>query len=180
VTIKNREQAAQAAEASRTNRVGFCQGWTRDLYGAPSAGDVDHDGDADAVDGWLSEPHGARHLDRNPPRGVPVAWKGGSHGNGHRAVSLGGGLIRSTDAGGPGIVATVPLSFPEKQWGLVYLGWSDTIDGQPIPLPARTRGWRIDEAIRRLRHASARPGSDKAGRIARALDALRGIPTRLK
>jgi GH25 family lysozyme M1 (1,4-beta-N-acetylmuramidase) len=131
--VATREEAARIAEASKTNEPGACQKWTRTLFGAPSAGDQDHDGDADAVDGWKSEPQSARHTDRNPPRGVPVAWSGGSHGFGHRAISLGGGKIRSTDAGGSGRVATVDLSWPEQHWGLKYLGWSETIDGLPIP-----------------------------------------------
>lgn len=133
--VRTREEAAKRAEASRTNEYGMCQQWARELYGADSAGDRDHDGDADAVDGWLSEPKSARHTDRNPPRGVPVAY-GNKHG--HRAMSLGGGKIRSTDAGGHGKVATVDLDWPEKTWGLKYLGWSDTIDGQAIPLDVQT------------------------------------------
>jgi hypothetical protein len=155
------------------------------MYLAPSAGDQDHDGDADAVDGWLSEPPRYRHTDRRPPKGVPVAWAGGSHGNGHRAISLGPDSrgvfhIRSTDAGGTGRVATVPLDWPERTWGLSWLGWSESISGQLIPKPERTRGWRIDQAISRLRHAGAKPGSDRAGRIARALRTLLGIRTHTK
>lgn len=133
--VYSREEAAKRAEASRTNVPGMCQGWTRGIFGAPSAGDVDHDGDADAVDGWKSEPVATRHTDRNPPRGVPVAWSGGRNGHGHRAVSLGNGKIRSTDAGGSGRVATVDLNWPERTWGLHYLGWTPTISGILIPVP---------------------------------------------
>lgn len=134
--VLNREEAAKAALASDTNPVGYCQGWTVDIYHGRPVGDFDGDGDADAVDGWESEPHHARHPgDRKPPRGVPVAYGGGSHGYGHRAISLGHGKIRSTDAAGNGRVATVDLDWPEKVWGLHYLGWSETIDGEEIPLP---------------------------------------------
>lgn len=133
--VYNREEAAKRAEASTTNTYGLCQLWTRTQYGAPSVGDQDGDGDADAVDGWKSEPLSERHTDRNPPRGVPVSWSGGSRGFGHRAISLGNGKIRSTDAGGAGKVATVSLDWPEKTWGMRYLGWSDTISGIVIPLP---------------------------------------------
>lgn len=133
--VYNREEAAKRAEASRTNVRGMCQQWTRDIFGAPSVGDVDRDGDADAVDGWKSEPVAKRHTDRHPPRGVPVSWAGGRNGHGHRAVSLGNGKIRSTDAGGSGRVATVDLNWPEKTWGLTYLGWSETISGIQIPVP---------------------------------------------
>lgn len=142
MTIRNREEAAKAALASQTNVVGTCQLWTRTQFGAPSAGDRDRDGDADAVDGWLSEPTSAKHYgDRNPPRGVPVAWKGGGKGFGHRAVSLGGGLIRSTDMSDDGTryqagnVGTSTIANIERSMGLTYLGWSSTITGQSIPLP---------------------------------------------
>lgn len=134
--VRNREEAAQAAENTHRNEPGMCQSVTRSWLLGSSAGDRDHDGDADAVDGWLSEPQQGRHAgDRNPPRGVPVSWSGGSHGHGHRALSLGNGKIRTTDGNGEGVVATQDLNWPERAWGLHYLGWSETITGVAIPLP---------------------------------------------
>lgn len=182
MTINDRVTAAHLAQQSTTNIPEFCQGWTREKFNAPSAGDRDHDGDADAVDGWKSEPVKYRHADRKPPLGTPCAWSGGSNGNGHRAISLGPDAqgtyhIRSTDAGGRGHVATVPLDFPEAAWGLHWLGWSESIDGFLIPLPKKTRGWRIDQAIQRLRHAKADPNTPRQSAIARALKALLGIDT---
>jgi hypothetical protein len=191
VTILDRDQAADRAATSQTNVPGTCQLWTRTQYLAPSAGDRDADGDADAVDGWKSEPPHARHTDRHPPRGVPVAWSGGRNGYGHRAISLGGGLIRTTDGNGPGRVATRELGWVERTWGLTYLGWSETITGIPIPRPPRpepepvpppavdrgpkTRGTRIDQAVRRLRHVKA-TGQRKT-LADRALEILLRIPT---
>lgn len=136
MTIRTPEEAVAASLAQTRNVPDTCQLTVRTWLGAPSAGDRDGDGDADAVDGWLSEPKSARHLDRNPPAGYPVAWSGGSSGHGHRALSLGNGKIRSTDAGGRGVVATVDLGWVERNWHLTYLGWSDTIDGLTIPKPA--------------------------------------------
>lgn len=133
MTVRTAEQAATRAQASSINRPGTCQLWTRELFNAPSVGDVDHDGDADAVDGWKREPAQAKFTNRNPPRGAPVAWSGGSHGYGHRAISLGDGMIRSIDVGGPGRVGTVHLGWFEKNWGLHYLGWSATISRLLIP-----------------------------------------------
>lgn len=140
--VRNREEAARAAEQDQTNVVGTCQLATRTWHDAPSAGDRDRDGDADAVDGWLSEPTSAKHYgDRNPPRGVPVAFKGGSRGFGHRAESLGNGKIRSTDMSDdglryqPGNVGTTTLANIERAMGVSYLGWSETITSLPIPLP---------------------------------------------
>lgn len=151
MAINNREVAARKAEASTSNSPGTCQLWTRTQFNAPSAGDVDHDGDSDAIDGWKSEPTTHRHTDRNPPRGVPIAFKNKSGtGHGHRAISLGGGKVRSTDMSGntykPGTVGTTTIAALESAMGLDYLGWSDTIDGEPIPLP--TRGKTIDAAIK--------------------------------
>src|SRR5690349_3800386 len=135
--VLDRESAAQNAENSKVNAPGMCQSWTRRQFNADPVGDFDQDGDSDAVDGWESEPKGSRHTTRKPPRGTPVAYSGGSSGHGHRAVSLGPidgtYMIRSTDAGGTGRVATVPLDWPEKEWGLKYLGWSETISGEEIP-----------------------------------------------
>lgn len=133
MVIANREQAARRAEQSTRATVGMCQAWTRGIYGAPSAGDVDLDGDADAIDGWKLETH--RHAgDRNPPRGVPLTWKGGSHGHGHRAISLGNKRVRSIDVNGAGTVGTVSLGWFEENWGMEYVGWSETISGILIPL----------------------------------------------
>lgn len=140
--VRNREEAALAAERSQTNVVGTCQLWTRTQFNAPSAGDRDRDGDADAVDGWLSEPAEAKHYgDRNGPRGTPVAFKGGSRGFGHRAVNLGNGKVRSTDMSDdglryqPGNVGTTTAANIERAMGVKLLGWSSTITGIPIPLP---------------------------------------------
>jgi len=181
--VRNREEAAQAAEATHTNVPDACQAQTRAWFDVPSVGDFDGDGAADAEDGWKSEPEKYKHHgDRNPPRGTPVSYLGGSHDNGHRAMSLGNGKIRSTDAGGRGRVATVPLDWPEKNWGLTYAGWSETMDGLTIPLPPPppppTRGGKVDTAIHKLNNASAKPGSVRAKLIAHAIKVLTKIPQR--
>lgn len=135
--VATRSQAIKNAEAARTNVPGTCQLWTRTIFGAPSVGDQDRDGDADAVDGWKSEPATTKHPgDRNPPAGVPVAFSGGSKGYGHRAVSLGGGKIRSTDMTSTGyragVVGTTTIAQIERSMGVSYLGWSETISGAAI------------------------------------------------
>jgi hypothetical protein len=158
MVYKTKEIVARA-KRSKTNIPGTCQLWTRTQVGVSSAGDQDGDGDSDAVDGWKSEPLSARHTDRKPPEGMPVAWSGGRSGFGHRAISLGPDkngayFIRSTDAGGSGVVATVALDWVEKNWGLKYEGWSSTMTGVPIPVstppkpPKKTsRGARVDKAL---------------------------------
>lgn len=151
VKIRNREQAADLAEKRTTNVPGTCQMVTREYFGAPSAGDRDHDGDADALDGWASEPKKTRHSDRNPPRGVPVAFGGGKYG--HRAISLGGGKLRSTDMKNgrysPGHTGTCSITDIEQHMGKYWLGWSETIDGYMIPKPAKKKPVKL--------HAPKRP-----------------------
>lgn len=188
--VYNREDAARRAEKARTNTPGTCQLWTRTIFGVESAGDRDRDGDADAVDGWLSEPKAHRHPgDRNPPRGVPVSFDGGSRGFGHRAVSLGKGRIRSTDmtAGGylAGNVGTTTIEQIERSMGVRYLGWSNTITGHVIPLPPpvpKTRGRRIDKALRKLKKAEkkALEGTRRDTLLDRAIKNLKKIKRRPK
>ena len=60
-------------------------------------------------------------------------WTGGSSGYGHIAISLGNGKVRSSDAGGSGSVATVPLGSIARDWHLDYAGWADSINGYTIP-----------------------------------------------
>lgn len=178
--VRNREEAAKLAESTQFNIPDSCQLTTRGWFDAPSVGDFDGDGAADAEDGWKSEPVAGRHSDRKPPRGTPTSWLGGSKDNGHRAISLGPNdkgvyMIRSTDAGGRGKCATVPLDWPELNWGLQYVGWTPTIDGILIPLPPAvvTRGRRVDEAIAELRAAKGKGDRSKA--IDLALEKLLAI-----
>jgi hypothetical protein len=177
--MRNREEAATAAENTNFNIPDTCQLTTRTWFDAPSVGDFDGDGAADAEDGWKSEPIKARHSDRNPPRGVPVSYLGGSNDNGHRAISLGNGKIRSTDAAGRGRVATVSLDWPETTWKLRYVGWSDTMDGILIPLPpAPTRGPNVDAALKATKKAEklAPEGTRRDRLLERAIRNLRRIP----
>lgn len=138
MAIRTSNQAIDAALKDTKNKPGTCQMTVRNWFNAPSAGDRDGDGDADAVDGWLSEPKTARHPgDRNPPPGRPLAFSGGSKGYGHRALSLPGGKIRSTDMDGDryksGVVGTVSsIKALEKAMGIKYLGWSETITRHKI------------------------------------------------
>lgn len=162
MTIRTGSQAIEKAKGQTRNVVGTCQLNVRTWFNAPSAGDQDGDGDADAVDGWKSEPLSARHYgDRNPPRGRPLAFKGGRLGYGHRALS-GVNSVFSTDmynnryrAGYTSRVTGTSTSDAiakiEAAMGVTYVGWSDTIDGQPIPKeapvlvrPKRTPPWMND------------------------------------
>lgn len=141
MSIRTAAQAAEVAANTHTNVEGTCQRVTRGYYLAPSAGDQDGDGDADAWDGWLSEPAWARVPgDRRPPLGYPLSFRSNDpRKHGHRAISFGGGLGRSTDFDGvtkryrAGVVGTGTIAEIERAMNVTYVGWSKTIDGQPIP-----------------------------------------------
>lgn len=186
--MRTAAQAVAAALATETNEVGMCQKVTRGYYQADSAGDVDHDGDQDAVDGWESEPESARHPgDTNPPAGAPVSY---GVRNGHRGISLGDGKIRSTDAPTEGVTSTVDLMWPVEHWGHTYLGWSETIDGEPIPglkkigqpvllppdPPKKPKKTKVSQARAKLESALARARrrgyQARVDEIQKALDAL--------
>jgi hypothetical protein len=133
----NAEQTADRAEADNTNVPGYCLQWSREKAGIASKYD-------DASTAWRNT--NDRHPgDRNPPRGSMVYWTGGSHGYGHIAPSVGGGKVRSTDAGGSGRVATVSIDWPTQHWGLPYAGWAWDVNEVTIPHDSGTSGKDDDD-----------------------------------
>jgi hypothetical protein len=118
-----------AAQRSSVNAPGRCLEWSREQAGIPSKY-------ADATTAW-EHATGRRPADTSPPRGAAVYWTGGSSGYGHIAISLGGGMVRSSDAGGTGQVATVRISKLSSDWNLQYAGWANSINGYRIPGVAR-------------------------------------------
>lgn len=138
IVIRSAKQALAVADNTTKCVPDSCQHTTQSYYRVFGTPNLDGDKDNDAIDGWLSEPKRARHLgDRNPPAGFPVAFKGGP--NGHRAISRGGGMIRSTDFDGKskqcvhGVVGNGTIAEVEKALSKTYVGWSETIGGHPIP-----------------------------------------------
>lgn len=119
------ERTARNAENDRTNDPGMCQQQVRMWDGVAARY-------PDATTAWRNT--NDRHPgNRNPPRGSDVFWTGGSAGHGHVAKSLGGGKIRSTDAGGSGRVATVDLGWIERNWHMNYAGWA--WDNNEVTIP---------------------------------------------
>src|SRR5262245_22704699 len=123
--VRDAESTATNAELATNNEPGMCLQWSRNRADIASMF-------PDAATAWKHALD--RHKgDRDPPRGAMVYWLGGSHGYGHIAVAVGGGKVRSTDAGGRGKVATVSVSWPEQNWGLPYAGWADNVNDVRIP-----------------------------------------------
>lgn len=192
-------QATEVAEAQTRNTLGTCQLNVHRWFDVPSVGDVDHDGDADAVDGWESEPKAYRFPGlRNPDFAGPLAFHGGRLGFGHRAFLMKPGHIRSTDMSNNhyqgGVTSTVvaettsaAIAIIERSMNVVYTGISKTIDGRLIPdfaeipnKPAapQTRGARVDLSLRKLRVAQAKAKNPaRKAAIAAAIKALLAIPT---
>jgi hypothetical protein len=118
-------ETAESAMSSTYNVPGHCLQWSREQADIPSKY-------TDATTAW-EHATGRQPADPNPPRGAAVYWTGGTSGYGHIAISLGHGLVRSSDAGGSGQVATVPLRRISADWDLHYAGWADSINGFRIP-----------------------------------------------
>jgi len=169
------------------NVPGTCQFVVRGWLDAPSAGDFDGDGAADAEDGWKSEPLSARHTDRTGRPGFPAAFLGGSHDNGHRALFVAPGVLRSTDFDGAtkryraGHVGEGTVQEVADAMNVTYAGWSETIDGEKIPVPVKPKPHPITHAVTRvsaarvllkaaLKRARRKKNTDRAGLIQEMLD----------
>lgn len=125
VASSDAAQTAASALASSSNIPGQCLEWSREQADIPSKY-------PDATTAW-EHATGRRPGDTDPPRGAAVYWTGGSSGHGHIAISLGNGLVRSSDADGTGQVGTVPIRYFDREWNLHYVGWANSINGYTIP-----------------------------------------------
>ncbi|MEP9362357.1 CHAP domain-containing protein [Nocardioides sp. CN2-186] len=123
-------QTVAAAKASAYNVPGQCLGWSREQADIPSRYQS-------AADSW-EHATGRHRGDMTPPKGAAVYWLGGSYGYGHVAISVGHGMVRSSDAGGAGVVATISVRRLTREWHLTYAGWAPSINGYRIPGVAST------------------------------------------
>lgn len=105
----------------------------------------------DATTAW--ENAATRHFETNPnriPRGAVVYWLNGRHG--HVALSVGGGLCRTTDYRRTGFVDLAPISALDSWCGGRLVGWGETLNGidvwpspnKPDPKPA-PKPWGLEE-----------------------------------
>ncbi len=113
------------AKVGKSHTPGMCQKEIRQLFGVPSIGDYDKDGDADAHDAWkAARAKGQVVRDSNPknaPRGSYLYFSGGR--NGHVALGLGGDSCVSTDAGGRGRWAKIGIAKVAKKFNRKYEGY---------------------------------------------------------
>ena len=122
--VNTAEQTARNAEAIDFNPVGLCLQWCRERADIPAFYGTAAIAAAHATD---------MHHDLDVPRGGFAYWTGGSDGAGHIAIGLGNGVVRSTDAGGPGQVANKPVEWFATNWHLTYVGWADNVNGVTVP-----------------------------------------------
>lgn len=119
------DEAAARYLDQKHNDPGYCLKETREAYGVGSLY-------ADAAEAWQYA-LGKHPGDTTPPYGAPVYWTGGSSGYGHIAIYVGDGNVRSSDAGGAGVMGTKPIDWFRSAWGLPYAGWAESVNGIYIP-----------------------------------------------
>lgn len=127
--------ASSEANNGFLSGVGTCLMWVRETFGFTT--DPVQGNPPTAAEGWAQVPAGQKHTDTDPPAGVPVYWTGGSSGDGHVAISAGGGNLYSTDFGpngyiGDGRVHATTIDVINRDTALKYAGWAPYIGASPI------------------------------------------------
>lgn len=147
--------------------VGMCQKFARTALGWPPAGDVDGDGDADAVDAWkaarVKTTYSLADVKRLP-RIAAVYWSGGSAGHGHAAPSMGKGAVMSTDRP-RGFIGRASVAAICRDWDMHLLGvvW---VDGHGNDVRS---AWRIRKDGAKIRASDGRvTGTVARGHIVRS------------
>lgn len=101
---------------------GMCQQFTRSAFNVGAYF-------GSAISAWNGADHKHPNVDPNTcPRATGVYFSGGSRGFGHATVSLGHGLVRSTDWPSAGRVGTARITDIERAWGMHFLGWTEDIN----------------------------------------------------
>lgn len=167
-----RLQALARARTVARYEVGMCLQFVRKQYGIPA-------GAPDAATAWALAK--VRHHDaRNPPPGVCAFYLGGSAGHGHVAITDERTGIVGTDAPTRGSIGTVPLDWPERNWGMRYVGWTEDLNGVALTADPRKRRRPSDirAALKALRARLPNAGAVEARRIRNAKTRLRKINKR--
>jgi hypothetical protein len=110
---------------------GWCLVFVRSAFGVPAQ-------QPDAASAWANAER--KHPVTSGvqvPRGVPVFWTGGSHGDGHVALSRGGGSVWTTDFVREGKVDVARIDDITRGWGLKLAGWTEDINGVTVYTPPK-------------------------------------------
>jgi hypothetical protein len=136
-------KARDLAKRGVAIRAGTCLLQVRTVMGIQALGDYDGDGAADAEDAWKrAKADGDTHPITSTtriPRGAAVFWGGGSNDNGHVAIATGYGTGNDATVWSPGVPSDsdhwrkVTIRAITWGWGLELLGYSTSLNGEPIP-----------------------------------------------
>lgn len=82
-----------------------------------------------AIDAWHAAEHKHHTSDpMAPKRGYPVFFAPN-----HVAIAAGGGAVWSTDVDRLDRFDKVSIRDLERMWGLTMLGWTEDLNGEPVP-----------------------------------------------
>jgi len=176
MVVKSADEAINNANRYTTCEPGQCLKYVRTWLEIGSQ-------QASAADAW----HAAKHKhpgDRNPPRGAPVFWTGGSKGYGHIGLAKQGNsqdqAFRGTDMPSSGHVSNQQLEWVEQHWtSETYMGWTEDLNGVEIPYLSGTSGtgdWRAsgDVYVNKLKQGTK--NSDSVSRLRYRLTNHQQIP----
>lgn len=105
---------------------GLCLAHVQDAYGAAAV-------EPSAISAWTNSRH--KHQTTNlasAPYGAPVYWSQPGNPYGHIALHLDGDRMYTTDSG-VGHPHEASMSDWQNRYGYRPLGWTEDIEGQPIP-----------------------------------------------
>jgi len=154
--MKTGKEAAKAFKEKKTNKVNMCLFECQEIYPTlhlyPSAWSQ-----------WNNAKKKHTSL-KHIPIGAPIYLRGGNFG--HVVLYVGNGHVRSTDAGGRGVMATVPLEWFEKAWGYIPVGWSEDLGGKDIDFDTEIKvyvkklkpGVDDSDSVKQLRYRLIRRG----------------------
>lgn len=120
--MRSAPEAAKVFKAKQRNEVNMC---LKEVQLAFAGGNKY----PSAINQWHNAKKKHRD-DRTPPVGAPVFYEGGQYG--HVAIYIGNGMVRSTDAGGRGVMGTKPLNWFASGWNYRYVGWTGDIADRDI------------------------------------------------
>lgn len=150
--------AVDNANSYASCEPGYCLKYVRTWLEIPS-------GANSAFEAWNAAEY--KHPgDTKPPRGAPLFWESSASGSGYGHITLcKGDSMRTTDKP-TGVVGNDDGSWPRKQWGQTYLGWSEDLNGILIPyLAGGAEDWRASGAVYVEKLHMGQQDSDSVARL---------------